>query len=160
MQTAAAKQTVEKIQKEGVRNAQAERDEEAKRRVHFGPPTIPRPASPQMEDPETESDEETSLLAAPKPKDDARAFEKRKKLKLPTKPNVVKAHTVPAPYEKKRPWAFAADQRAKRFRQQNGFGRFLVTPNIVHLVTLLITTTLGGNTIKKIKKMIWTGFAE
>ena len=56
------------------------------------------------------------------------AFEKRRKLDLPTKSNVVKAKTIPAPHEKNRPWTIVAEQRARTFRQGIGFSKFLAVP--------------------------------
>ena len=58
----------------------------------------------------------------------ASAFVKRRKLDLPTKSNLVKAKTIPAPHERNRPWALEASQRARAFRQENGFGNFLAVP--------------------------------
>jgi len=80
---------------------------------------------------ETSSEEDEESEEEPKEtgsKVPASAFEKRRRLNLPTKSNVVKAKTVPCPHRKIRPWAFAAKQRASTFRQENGFSRHLAVP--------------------------------
>ena len=79
-------------------------------------------------DEDEESEEDEGLVRKKELTIPASAFEKRRKLNLPTKNNVVKAKTVPCPHQKIRPWALAAEQRANTFRQENGFSRHLAVP--------------------------------